>query len=78
MPINNFRSVLVNRLRVQGFIISEQAQAWAPALAELGELVATGGMRYRETVSKGIESTPQAFLGLLKGRNFGKQLVKLS
>jgi len=78
MPIHHFRSVLLNRLRVQGFIISEQPQAWAPALAELGELVAAGGMHYRETVSQGIESTPQAFLGLLKGRNFGKQLVKLS
>ncbi len=77
MPILNFRSVLVNRLKVQGFIISEQPQIWPQALAELGALVASGEMKYRESIAQGIESAPQAFLALLKGRNFGKQLVKL-
>jgi NADPH-dependent curcumin reductase CurA len=77
MPVNNYRSVLVNRLKLQGFIISEQPQAWPPALKELAELVGSGQMKYRETVAQGIEAAPQAFLGLLKGRNFGKQLVKL-
>ena len=48
-----------------------------PALAELGERVANGTLKYRETVAQGIESAPEAFIGLLKGRNFGKQLVKL-
>jgi NADPH-dependent curcumin reductase CurA len=77
MPILNFRSVLVNRLRLQGFIISEQKQVWPWALAELESLVADGQMKYRETIAQGIEAAPQAFLGLLKGRNLGKQLVKL-
>ena len=77
MPIMNFRSVLVNRLRIQGFIISEQLQIWPRALAELEALVASGEMKYRESIAQGIEWAPQAFLGLLKGRNFGKQLVKL-
>ena len=77
MPLLNFRSVLVNRLRLQGFIISEQMQIWPRALAELESLVASGEMKYRETIAQGIESAPQAFLGLLKGRNFGKQLVEL-
>ena len=77
MPILNFRSVLVNRLRLQGFIISEQKQVWPWALAELESLVADGQMKYRETIAQGIEAAPQAFLGLLKGRNFGKQLVRL-
>jgi len=40
-------------------------------------MVATGKLKYRESVASGIESAPEAFLGLLKGRNFGKQLVKL-
>ena len=40
--------------------------------------MASGRLKYRESVSEGIESAPEAFLGLLKGRNFGKQLVKLS
>jgi NADPH-dependent curcumin reductase CurA len=47
------------------------------ALKELGALVGSGQFRPRETVSVGLESAPQAFLGLLKGQNFGKQLVKL-
>jgi hypothetical protein len=50
---------------------------WPPALKELGDLVASGKLKYRETVAQGIEAAPQAFLGLLEGRNFGKQLVKL-
>ncbi len=77
IPVNNFRSVLVNRLKIQGFIISEHPDIWPKALAELGELVAGGRIRYRETVAQGIESAPEAFIGLLQGRNFGKQLVKL-
>jgi hypothetical protein len=51
---------------------------WPEALRELGGMVASGKLRYRETVAVGIEAAPEAFLGLLKGRNFGKQLVKLN
>ena len=47
------------------------------AMQELGGLVASGRMKFRESVAQGIASAPEAFLGLLKGRNFGKQLVKL-
>lgn len=76
-PINNFRAILVSRLKVQGFIVSEHMELWPQALQELGMLVATGKMKYRETIAQGIEAAPEAFVGLLKGRNFGKQLVKL-
>ncbi|HRO59945.1 MAG TPA: NADP-dependent oxidoreductase [Burkholderiaceae bacterium] len=77
LPVEQFRSVLVNRLKIQGFIVSEHMDAWPEARAELAELVGSGQLRYRETVSQGLESAPEAFMGLLKGRNFGKQLVKL-
>jgi NADPH-dependent curcumin reductase CurA len=77
MPLQNFRSVLVNRLRVEGFIVSEHMELWPEALRELGALVATGELKYRETIAQGLESAPEAFIGLLKGRNVGKQLVKL-
>lgn len=77
MPVNNFRSVLVNRLKVEGFIVSEHMQHWPAALAELAELVGSGQLKYRETIAEGIEAAPEAFIGLLKGRNFGKQLVRL-
>ena len=69
--------ILVNRLKVEGFIVSEHMELWPQALKELGELVASGKLKYRETVAQGIGQAPEAFIGLLKGRNFGKQLVKL-
>ena len=77
MPIREFRSVLINRLRVEGFIVSEHMEVWPEALAELGALVASGALRYRETVAQGLAAAPEAFLGLLAGRNVGKQLVRL-
>ena len=52
-------------------------EVWPAALQELGQLVGSGKFRPRETVAQGLDSAPEAFLGLLKGRNFGKQLVKL-
>ena len=77
MPLTQPALILTNRLKVQGFIVSEHMDIWPEALKELATLVATGKLRPRETVAEGLESAPQAFLGLLKGKNFGKQLVKL-
>ena len=77
LPVNQFRSILINRLKVQGFIVSEHPQHWPPAQQQLAELVGSGRMKYRETVAQGLDAAPEAFIGLLKGRNFGKQLVKL-
>ncbi len=77
IPVNNIRSVLVNRLKIQGFIVSEHLDLWPQALKELGTMVGEGRLKYRETIADGIESAVDAFIGLLKGRNFGKQLVRL-
>ena len=77
IPLAQPQLILTQRLRVEGFIVSEHMDDWPAALKELGELVATGRLKYRETVAQGLEAAPEAFLGLLKGRNFGKQLVKL-
>jgi len=77
MPVTQFGSILVNRLRVEGFIVSEHLDAWPTALAELAQRVADGSLRYRETIARGLESAPEAFVGLLAGRNVGKQLVSL-
>jgi NADPH-dependent curcumin reductase CurA len=77
IPMAAPQLLLTNRMKLQGFIVSEHMDLWPQALAELGTLVATGQLKYRETVAQGIEAAPDAFLGLLKGRNFGKQLVKL-
>ena len=77
IPMAYPQLILTNRMKVQGFIVSEHMEVWPEALKELGTLVGTGKLRPRESVAQGIESAPEAFLGLLKGRNFGKQLVKL-
>ena len=77
LPLKHPALILVRRLRVEGFIVTEHMDVWPRALQELGTLVAAKKLHYRETVAQGLESAPQAFIGLLKGRNFGKQLVKL-
>lgn len=77
MPLQNPAMMLVNRLKLEGFIVSEHMELWPQALQELGTLVAQGKLKPRESIAQGIESAPEAFLGLLKGKNFGKQLVKL-
>ncbi len=77
IPLQQPQLLLQSRLMIQGFIVGEHMDIWPEALAELGALVAGGKLTYRETIAEGIEAAPEAFLGLLKGRNFGKQLVRL-
>ena len=77
IPLGQPSLILTSRLRIEGFIVSEHMEVWPEALAELGSMVATGKLKYRESVAEGLEAAPDAFLGLLKGKNFGKQLVKL-
>jgi len=76
-PINNTRVLLSMRLTMRGFIISEHMELWPQGLQELGAAVASGKLKFRETVADGLAAAPEAFIGMLKGRNFGKQLVKL-
>ena len=78
MALANPRLLLTQRLKLQGFIVSEHMHLWPAALKELGEGVAGGRIRYRETIAPNLAAAPEAFLGLLKGRNFGKQLVRLA
>ena len=77
IPMANPQLILISRLKLQGFIVGEHMQDWPPALQELADLVARGKLRPRETVAQGLAAAPEAFLGLLRGRNVGKQLVKL-
>ena len=77
IPMAEPRRILTQRLKLEGFIISDQLQIWPEALAELGELVASGKLVRHETIAQGLDAAPAALLGLLTGRNLGKQLVKL-
>ncbi|WEF34586.1 NADP-dependent oxidoreductase [Pseudoduganella chitinolytica] len=78
IPLRNVRQLLTNRITLRGFIVSEHMELWPQGLQELGMLVAKGQLKYRESVAEGLAAAPEAFIGLLKGRNFGKQLVKLA
>lgn len=77
IPLKQPQLILQSRLTLRGFIVGEHMEHWPQALKELGTMVVTGKLKYRETVAEGLASAPEAFLGLLKGRNFGKQVVKL-
>jgi len=77
VPLTYPALILMSRLKIQGFIVSEHPEIWPEALKELGTLVGTGKLKPRESVAQGLEAAPEAFLGLLKGKNFGKQVVRL-
>ena len=72
------RQFLTQRLKMQGFICSDTMERWPIALKELAGWVAGGRIKYRETMAEGLENAPRAFIGLLRGENFGKQLVKIA
>lgn len=76
--IRRLLPLIVNRVKLQGFIVGDHAGHWAPAIAGLTEHVAAGRLHYRETVAEGLESAPRALLDLLAGRSLGKQLVRIA
>jgi NADPH-dependent curcumin reductase CurA len=66
------------RVRAQGFIVTDYAGRAEAALRQMGEWIRAGRLKYREDIVEGIEKAPRAFIGLLRGENFGKLLVKLA
>ncbi len=72
------RSILVNRIKLQGFIVSDKLETWPGIRKNLHDLIESGKLTFRESIAQGLEKAPEAFVGMLKGKNFGKQLVKLS
>ena len=76
--VQHLQSLLVSRVRLQAFIISEHLEIWDEALADLSAWLLGGKINYRETIALGLENAPGAFIGMLQGRNLGKQLVKLA
>ena len=73
----NERFVLVNRVRIQGFIVFDFAARYREGLEQLAAWLRTGQLRYREDVVEGLHEAPAALIGLLQGRNFGKMLVRV-
>jgi NADPH-dependent curcumin reductase CurA len=74
----NMRAVLVNRIRMQGMIVFDWKERYGEALKALGGYYAAGKLKTRESVVEGLANAPKGLISLLKGGNFGKQLVKLA
>ena len=74
----NLMSVLTKRLSVRGFIISDHSDRWDDFYRDVSGWIREGLVKYREDVVDGLERAPEAFIGLLQGRNFGKLLVRLT
>ncbi len=70
--------LIIKQAKVQGFLVSGYAERFPEALDQLARWLKQGKLKYREDIAKGIESAPQAFIGMLQGKNQGKQLVQLS
>jgi NADPH-dependent curcumin reductase CurA len=71
-------TIVKRSLLVQGYINTEfVADHYSDFLREVGALVASGRVRYREDIVEGLEAAPEAFIGMLSGRNFGKLLVRV-
>ena len=71
------RAVLTKRLTIRGFIVSDFAARHADFLRDMSQWLRDGKLKHREFVTEGLDSAPGAFMGLLKGANFGKQLVRV-
>jgi NADPH-dependent curcumin reductase CurA len=78
VPIKQPSIILTMRLLVQGFIVTEHLDLWPEALRTLATLVAQKKLHYRESIVEGLERAPEALIGLLQRKNFGKQLVKIA
>ncbi|HYM13513.1 MAG TPA: hypothetical protein VEU62_22425, partial [Bryobacterales bacterium] len=70
--------LIVKRAKVQGFLITDYAPRFGEGLRQLEEWLRDGKLKYREQFADEIENAPRAFLGMLRGENIGKQLVKIS
>ena len=76
-PGPNLMAAVGKRLRIQGFIVSDRWDLFGEWIGHAGPRVRDGRMKYREDVAEGIAHAPDAFIGLLAGRNFGKLVVKV-
>ncbi len=75
--ILNPRAFLTARFKMQGFIVSDHMELWPQGLSELAAHFRAGKLKYRESVAEGLAAAPDAFIGMLRGKNFGKQVVRL-
>jgi hypothetical protein len=72
-----WRNILTRRLLVEGFIIFDHFQKFPDFMAHVGPMVGDGRITFKEDIADGLENAPQAFLDMLGGGNFGKQMVRV-
>ncbi len=73
----NLAYVIGKRLTVRGFIVMDHMDKMPQFFADMGKWIARGDIKWKETIVEGIENAPQALIGLFKGENFGKMIVRL-
>jgi NADPH-dependent curcumin reductase CurA len=73
-----FRHILSKRLKVEGFINSDHNSQIGDFKKDMSDWLRTGRIKYREDVTEGLEKAPSELIGLLKGNNFGKKIIKVS
>ena len=76
--VKNLHLFFDKSLTMEGFVLSAHKDVWPDARAEIEGLIASGKLAFKETIAEGIENAPEAFIGMLEGKNVGKQLVKLA
>ncbi|KAI8978617.1 hypothetical protein BDB01DRAFT_746414 [Pilobolus umbonatus] len=77
-PIHNLMQVVAKRLEIRGFIVGDSPEMTEPFRKEVTQWIKDGKLQYKETVAEGIEKTPNALIDVLRGNNFGKQVVKVA
>lgn len=75
--ITGLRQLLMHRVTVYGFVIADHREYWPTALADLSVWLRDGRLRYKEDIADGLDNAPAAFIRMLTGANFGKQIVRV-
>jgi len=70
--------LLVRQAKAEGFLVSQFADRYPEGLRQMAQWLKEGKLKYKEDIEHGLENTPRAFMSMLKGRNLGKQLVKVA
>ena len=76
--VKNLSTMVGNKVKMQGFIVSDYMDLQPEFFAEMSKWMANGKIKYREDIIRGVENAPAAFIGMLKGKNFGKQVIQIS
>jgi len=74
---NNLTYIIIKQLTMQGFIVIDHFDKMQQFYSDMGKWIAEGKIKWKDTVVDGIENAPKAFIGLFKGENFGKMIVKI-